>query len=144
MKEKNNDSMKWCEKMMGKIKEDFFSAKGRISRSTFGKRMLTMTIIYLTILAVCAIIVFLVLGLSGTGFALYAILMSPIVILYLVLASIQRVKRLHDFDKGGWAITTRGAPFYVDGTVGPNRFGEDPKGRIPDQPAAVQEDEQQY
>jgi uncharacterized membrane protein YhaH (DUF805 family) len=43
----------------------------------------------------------------------------------------QGVKRMHDVDKSGWFILV---PIYnlvlllTDGTAGPNRFGDDPKG----------------
>jgi hypothetical protein len=42
------------------------------------------------------------------------------------------VRRMHDLDKSGWFILI---PIYnliltfMDGTPGPNRFGDDPKGR---------------
>ena len=48
------------------------------------------------------------------------------------------VRRLHDQDKSGWWILISFVPFvggivllvfmFLDGTPGPNRFGEDPKG----------------
>lgn len=56
-----------------------------------------------------------------------------------MLASV--VKRFHDLDKSGWMILTLLIPIvdfvfsiyllFVDGTIGPNRYGEDPKGRVP-------------
>lgn len=48
------------------------------------------------------------------------------------------VRRLHDSDKSGWWLLLGLIPFgglviliftLVDGTPGPNRYGEDPKGR---------------
>jgi uncharacterized membrane protein YhaH (DUF805 family) len=128
---------------MGKMKDEIFSTKGRIGRSTYVKRVMMINAIFFIILAVCAIFVFLILGLSGFSFTLYGILMIPIVLLYLVFISIQRRKRLHDFEKGGFAITTRGAAFFEDGTVGPNKYGEDPKGRRTEQPDAAQEETRQ-
>ena len=61
----------------------------------------------------------------------------------------QYVKRLHDVDKSGWFIILLLIPFVnfilgvymllADGTVGPNRYGDDPKNRMPyyPQPTSV-------
>ena len=53
----------------------------------------------------------------------------------------QNVKRLHDVDKSGWLIILLFIPIIgviwglymllADGTVGPNRYGMDPKNRMP-------------
>ena len=53
----------------------------------------------------------------------------------------QDVKRLHDVDKTGWFIILLLIPIVnfifglymllADGTVGPNRYGDDPKNRMP-------------
>ncbi|WEK46158.1 MAG: DUF805 domain-containing protein [Candidatus Andeanibacterium colombiense] len=50
------------------------------------------------------------------------------------------VRRLHDQDKSGWWILIEFVPFvgplillifmFMDGTPGPNRFGDDPKGSV--------------
>ncbi len=73
-------------------------------------------------------------------FTLSAIL-GVIVAIYLFLMGISLiVRRLHDIDKSGWWYWIFLIPiigglilFYwtylKDGTKGPNRFGEDPKGR---------------
>ncbi|MDV0445618.1 Inner membrane protein YhaI [Methanimicrococcus sp. At1] len=52
---------------------------------------------------------------------------------------LQEIKRLHDVNLSGWWAIFGFVPFlsiiyylyliFVDGTVGPNKFGEDPKGR---------------
>ncbi len=48
------------------------------------------------------------------------------------------VRRLHDSDKSGWLLLLSFVPFggiavliftLIDGTPGPNRYGDDPKGR---------------
>lgn len=61
----------------------------------------------------------------------------------------QGVKRLHDLDKSGWMILLFLVPIvgtvfalyllFADGTVGPNRYGEDPKNRTPYQPYQTQQ-----
>lgn len=53
----------------------------------------------------------------------------------------QDVKRLHDVDKSGWFVLLLIIPvinfilgiymLLADGTVGPNRYGNDPKNRMP-------------
>ena len=53
----------------------------------------------------------------------------------------QDVKRLHDVDKSGWLVILLLIPIVnfilglymllADGTVGPNRYGNDPKNRMP-------------
>jgi uncharacterized membrane protein YhaH (DUF805 family) len=53
------------------------------------------------------------------------------------------IRRLHDTDRSGWSILFGLIPligglillyFYLqDGTEGPNRFGTDPKGGVPEQ-----------
>ena len=64
-----------------------------------------------------------------------------IVALALLIPSIAvAVRRLHDTDRSGWWILIGLIPlvgaivlivFYcLEGTAGPNRFGEDPKGRV--------------
>ena len=46
------------------------------------------------------------------------------------------VRRMHDQDRSGWWILVPIANIiflFIDGTPGPNRFGEDPKGRGPNE-----------
>ena len=53
----------------------------------------------------------------------------------------QDVKRLHDANKSGWLLLLGLIPLvnialglymlFADGTVGPNRYGPDPKNRMP-------------
>ena len=68
-------------------------------------------------------------------FALYALVMLGLLIPSIAVA----IRRLHDTNRSAWWILIGLLPilgalvlivFYVlDGTPGPNRFGEDPKGR---------------
>ncbi|MBA2237701.1 MAG: DUF805 domain-containing protein, partial [Lysobacter sp.] len=37
------------------------------------------------------------------------------------------VRRMHDHDKSGWAMLTKGHLLAMEGTQGENRFGPDPK-----------------
>ncbi len=45
---------------------------------------------------------------------------------------IQGVKRMHDVDRSGWLLIVpivNLVAIFADGTPGPNRYGDDPKGR---------------
>lgn len=78
-----------------------------------------------------------VLGLNGMIGGLYGPL-SMIFILGILVPSIAvQVRRFHDQDKSGWFVLLGLIPFVgglavlvfmcLEGTKGPNRFGEDPK-----------------
>lgn len=63
----------------------------------------------------------------------------PLNLVLLVPTLAVTVRRLHDSDRGGWWILVHLIPvlgslllfvfMLLDGSVGPNRFGDDPKGR---------------
>jgi len=99
-------------------------------------------------------ILFLVAGLAGAsvgssnsdsanagaaGFTLLIVLALGAFYLAMFLPSLAvSVRRLHDSDKSGWFLLLGLIPFggfvififtVLDGTPGPNRYGEDPKGR---------------
>jgi len=120
-------------------KEKFFSFKGRIRRSAFGIRTIALCIIGIIIYFLSMAIIGMILSDNILIILLLLILLMAIInyIAYLM----QIVKRLHDLDKEGiWAILIF-VPLvsfifllyliFADGTVGPNRYGEDPKGRTP-------------
>ncbi|OGU71015.1 MAG: hypothetical protein A2V93_02655 [Ignavibacteria bacterium RBG_16_34_14] len=53
----------------------------------------------------------------------------------MIFILIQGIKRMHDVDNSGWYILIPIFSLFLlftDGTVGPNRFGDDPKGRLKD------------
>lgn len=79
---------------------------------------------------------------AGAGAAgISAILLLLIGVFYLAMfipSLAVSVRRLHDSDKSGWLMLLCLIPFgslviliftLLDGTPGPNRYGEDPKGR---------------
>lgn len=85
---------------------------------------------------------------SGGGASFGILLSIAALIGGLWFSLAQNVKRLHDVDKSGWLIILLFIPFIgfifglymllADGTVGPNRYGMDPKNRMPYyQPAPV-------
>ena len=66
-------------------------------------------------------------------------LIAAVVVLGLFIPSLAvQVRRFHDQDKSGWFVLLSIIPYIgglivlvfmaIDGTRGPNRFGEDPKG----------------
>jgi uncharacterized membrane protein YhaH (DUF805 family) len=136
------------------IKEDFFSFKGRVRRSTFGIRWVMFYISFLAIFFACIIIIAISVRIMADLIFLSNIIIISIMLLYLTLMIVQYVKRLHDLDQAGIWVVLIFIPFIsliffvylllADGTVGPNQYGEDPKGRIPYQPYTTQEDMQQY
>ena len=74
------------------------------------------------------------------SFAVSLVLLIPCYIAYLWFTLAIGVKRLHDIDKSGWYLLILLIPIvnfiwalymlFADGTVGPNRFGADPKNRV--------------
>lgn len=74
---------------------------------------------------------------SGTGGALFLILVAIFVLAFLVPGLAVQVRRFHDQDKSGWFILLGFIPYIggiilfvfmcLEGTRGPNRFGPDPK-----------------
>ncbi len=70
------------------------------------------------------------------------VLMWPIIIAGVIV----QVRRWHDLNASGWWILINGIPYlghaatiiacgFIPGTRGPNRFGPDPLGRTPPEPA---------
>jgi len=110
-------------------KESFFSAEGRLRRGDYlGRAFL------LAIPAGIAVVI------SDTSNDDSTIFISGIIMLVVgVLSIIQFIKRLHDINLSGWLslatiIPILGALFgfivlFIDGNKGPNKYGDDPKGR---------------
>ena len=82
---------------------------------------------------------------SGFGFGMLLGFVALFAGLWFMIA--QDVKRLHDVDKSGWLLLLVLIPLvnivlglymlFADGTVGPNRYGADPKNRMPYQAPSV-------
>ena len=76
---------------------------------------------------------------GGFGFGMLMSIAAIVGGIWFTIA--QDVKRLHDVDKSGWFVILLLIPIVnfmlglymllADGTVGPNRYGEDPKNRMP-------------
>ena len=78
---------------------------------------------------------------SGSGFGIGVLIGFAALIGGIWFTIAQDVKRLHDVDKSGWLVVLLLIPIvnfilglymlFADGTVGPNRYGNDPKNRMP-------------
>lgn len=109
----------------GKYKDNFWSSKGRIRRSTYVLRLLIMIIPY-TLFA----FLYEENEISETLFSLISF------ILFIAIA-IQAIKRLHDINKSGWYYLLFFVPIanlvlglyllFVDGTIGINNYAPSPK-----------------
>ena len=74
---------------------------------------------------------------SGSGFGIGVLIGFAALIGGIWFTIAQDVKRLHDVDKSGWLVVLLLIPIvnfilglymlFADGTVGPNRYGNDPK-----------------
>jgi len=104
-------------------KDSFISSDGRIDMATYWTRWFVCVIVQVG---------FVYMGYMDDDMAVFTSFMGRVLVTILLI--IQGVKRMHDVDKSGWYILI---PLYnlilllTDGTIGSNRFGEDPKGRIP-------------
>jgi len=135
---------------------DYFKISGRITRKTFILRMVGLFIglpimVFVFYLLLASIVYLLSLAFNWFGIDVsesvdliimilfYAALWLYIV-LFIVFSLAQGIKRLHDMNSSGWWVILQFIPyvslFYLlwlligDGTIGPNKYGEDPKNRI--------------
>ena len=120
------------------MKEQFFSLKGRIRRTTFWLRWLIINILIFFVL--------ITIPSSGIAYDITVYILRVFLILVTIIIQIQVFKRMHDLNKSGWYGII---PIYniilgfTEGTVGTNDYGADPKGNtngINDQ--IIQKDEQ--
>ena len=130
---------------------EYFAIEGRITRETyilrvigrwFAQFLFVLSIIFLeTVLS----LILTILNLESSEFRmLISFIFIPIVffviLVFFVFTIIQEMKRLHDMNSSGWGVIWGFIPvaniiYYLllilnDGTVGSNKYGEDPKGRI--------------
>lgn len=133
--------------------KEYFSYDGRITRQAYILRVLGRWL-----LSFLAFIIIIILTMSfqfiyesispasdayawvvmiEEGFTLSLLILFCII--YFYIAIVQEVKRLHDTNNSGWCALARFIPlinyiFFIyliiqDGTTGPNKYGDDPKGR---------------
>ena len=116
--------------------KDMFSFNGRMRRIHYFLYGLAGGLIF----SVAYLIVAFAFGAMFDSFAVSLVLLIPCYIAYLWFTLAIGVKRLHDIDKCGWYLLILLIPIvnfiwalymlFADGTVGPNRFGADPKNRV--------------
>lgn len=121
----------------------FFTAAGRLRRRVYFCRVLSLYALALVVYAIPGLLYSLKVP---AAIALLA-LVGFVVIFYLVL--VQALLRLHDLNLSSWWSLAMLLPVishimgaglqFVQGTVGPNRFGLDPKRPylLPPPPAAI-------
>jgi len=110
-------------------KETFFSIKGRIRRKDYLIRAILLSI-------PAAIMNVASQSSQEPSLLLFA---GLVMIASGILVAIQAIKRLHDINMSGWNWLVSLIPvgnlifglyvIFKDGTPGPNKYGEDPKGR---------------
>lgn len=119
-----------------------FSFNGRISRIEYALSFLVGGVVF-------GIAFFLGVGTalfgaasnSGSSFGVGMLISFLALIADIWFTLAQYVKRLRDTDKSGWLLLLGLIPIvnfalglympFADGTVGPNRYGQDPKNRMP-------------
>jgi Predicted membrane protein len=125
---------------------EYGTHEGRITRRTYILRVVGRWIAEIVFGIWAALLMFLIYILAlliSSEPMIGAVLATPIVfafsIIFFFLKLVQEMKRLHDMNSSGWGVIFGFIPlvniiYYLllilsDGTVGPNRYGEDPKGR---------------
>ena len=113
------------------IEESFFSYKGRITRLNYFTIVLFITFLDF-------LVMFMIPNFSSglVSIVLAVFLLDPI------LHSFAAVKRFHDTNLSGWYLLLYLVPIanlwirlfllFTDGTKGSNKYGEDPKNRLPE------------
>ena len=111
-----------------------FSPNGRLRRRNY--------LVFDLIFTILIFLIEMILEYLKTNFNLINLfLMIFIFIFLLILFTIMTIKRFHDIEYSGWSILLLLIPIinlggsflllFKDGTVGPNKYGADPKKRIP-------------
>ena len=103
------------------MEESIISAKGRIRRTTYWTRALIVAVPSWAIR-------FIIESSHESGLVFILSIINLVLAIFII---IQGVKRMHNVNKSGWYLLI---PIYnlilafTAGTVGPNDYGDDPKG----------------
>ena len=122
---------------------EYSTHEGRITRGTYVLRVIGRWIAY-WVTMICAFIAIELMGLIVNDSMFSIIIAYPILFIVIVafffFKIVQEMKRLHDMNSSGWGVIFGFIPMvniiyyllliFSDGTVGPNKYGDDPKGRI--------------
>ena len=137
------------------MEDGIFSTNGRIRRSTYLLRLICIRIPYFIITICLLLFFFFIIGsretTDETGFIIFIFCLCIYIIISIIQFALvlpQTAKHLHDMNMSGWfaLLTLFGLIPYigtlfnlifsiilivVDGTIGENQYGEDPKQRVP-------------
>ena len=135
---------------MNNLKEarnEYFTYEGRITRETYVLRVLGRWAASIVVMIIAYLLMFLIYSITYANDNMFItiIIFYPIALLvgltFFFFKIFQEMKRLHDMNSSGWGVIFGFIPlvniiYYLllifnDGTVGPNEYGEDPKGRGP-------------
>lgn len=116
--------------------KNFFSFEGRLRRIHYFLYLLCAGAVF----ALIYIIISAIMGAIFNSIAPALILLVPCWIAYAWFTIATGVKRLHDMNKSGWTYLFLFIPLFnivwafmmllMDGTVGENQYGPDPKNRM--------------
>lgn len=119
-----------------------FSFRGRIRRSTYWGATLCAFVVYIGVIVGVSVIEGAVARAGPQQLSVTPFIMLPVIgVFYWVLFAVQ-AKRWHDRDKSGWWLLIQLVPILgpiwgfievgcLRGTIGPNRYGDDPTGDGP-------------
>jgi uncharacterized membrane protein YhaH (DUF805 family) len=113
---------------------NLFSAKGRIRRRNYFILNLIYTVFIIPIIAIS--------NYSDNNINFKGQLLIVLICIALLLVFIPvTIRRFHDMEYSGWFVLLLFVPLvnlgggilllFKDGTIGQNKYGDDPKGRIP-------------
>ena len=115
-----------------KIKEMFFTCRGRLNRKPFFLRGLALGILSSILSSVMGEMS----DSSSTALHIAALLMLPLILICCVASIMLVIRRWHDLGKSGWFTLVLIIPlvnllvmlylWFVRGTAGPNAYGDDP------------------
>lgn len=117
---------------MEKIKDMFFTYRGRLNRKPFILRGFAVSIFMSILSSVMGVMS----DSSSTALHIAALLMLPVILIGCVASCMLIIRRWHDLGKSGWFTLILIIPivsffvmlylWFARGTVGPNAYGEDP------------------
>jgi len=118
------------------VAPSFFSFEGRIGRGTYLLRSLGL-LLALGLLGLLGFLALSSMMRDDTAGGVMIVLLFPVA---LFVGAAIAAQRLHDMNQSGWMQLLTGIPYlgflvglwilFTPGTVGPNRYGPDPKGQL--------------
>ncbi|WNY26812.1 DUF805 domain-containing protein [Methanolapillus ohkumae] len=120
------------------IMSKYLTFDGRLNRLPYFLRYIG----FIFAICVCAFFTTIAETTRSTTFgAIVGLFYIFVIITGLIIMLFSAIRRLHDLNMSGWWLLIRIIPiigfvfdllmFIIDGNTGPNKYGEDPKGRNP-------------